>query len=64
MPLVRFRSSMGLCPIAIFRRALAALSRASARGTLAALPSPISFALPRQVNRSTHLREPVSETIK
>ena len=45
-------------------RALAAFSRASARGTLAALPSPISFALPRHVKRSTHLRAPVSETIK
>jgi hypothetical protein len=60
----RLRVSIGLSPWAIFRRALAALSRASARGTLVALPSPISFALPRHVNRSTDLRAPVSETIK
>jgi hypothetical protein len=32
--------------------ALAALARASARGKLAALPRPISLALPRHVNRS------------
>jgi hypothetical protein len=54
----------GIRPIAILRRALAAFSRASAREMLVALPSPISFGLPRHVNRSTHLREPVSETIK
>jgi hypothetical protein len=64
IPPSRFRSSIGLSPWAIFRLALAAFSRASARGTLAALPSPISFARPRHVNRSTHLRDPVSETIK
>src|SRR6476660_8775882 len=64
MPPSRLRSSMGFRPWAIFRRALAAFSRASARGTLVALPSPISFGLRRHVNRSTHLREPVSETIK
>jgi len=51
-------------PLGNLRRALAAFSRASARGTLAALPNPISFARPRQVKRKTHLRAPVSETIK
>ena len=41
-----------------------ALSRASASEILEALPSPISFASPRHVKRSTHLRVPVAATIK
>jgi hypothetical protein len=45
-------------------RALAAFSRAWARGTVDALPRPISFGLPRQVKRRTHFLVPVSETIR
>ena len=48
----------------IFLRAVAALSRASASDTLAALPRPISVGLPRDVNLRTHLRAPVLETTR
>ena len=54
----------GISPLRDLAACVAAFSRASARGTLIALPKPISLALPRQVKRRTHLRAPLSVTIK